>query len=195
MTARLRMPWDREMNYGRALNEEMELLPEGDWAIFLDHDAHWTTTAWHRQIEEAIAFQPEAGLFTAVANRIGPKWQQHGPSHSLDDNVLCRIGQERLKLRTLLDVTATKGIGGVVMVISKAAWRDVGGFKDGMGCVDHMMHFAQASAGRRIFVIEGLFVAHRRGTSGTSAARKMPYASDCPCRGPETMPMLRLTIP
>lgn len=193
MTARLRMPFDREMNYGRALNEEMELLPEGDWAIFLDHDAHWLTVHWHSQIEEAVAFQPDAGLFGAMANRIGPKWQQAGPG-LLDDRVLCPVAEERRrKARTLLDVTDTKGIGGVVMVISKTAWREVGGFVDGMGCVDHMMHFAQARAGRKVFIIEGLLVAHRRGTSGN--LNHMPYAKDCPCRGPEQMPMRRMRLP
>lgn len=196
MKARLRMPFDPGMNYGRALNEEMELLPDGDWAIFLDHDAAFTTTRWHPQIEEAIASQPNAGLFTAVTNRIAPRWQRAGDRECHDMAVHRAFGAERAKIRTLLDATDTKGVGGVVMVISKEAWRSVGGFVDGMRCVDHMMHFAQARAGRKVYVIEGLYVYHARITSGDPvAAAAAPLAANCPCRGPERQPMRRIQIP
>jgi hypothetical protein len=190
-------PYALDMNYGRALNEHMDLIPEGAWGCFLDHDAAWTTRDWYRQILEAIAFRPEAGLFTAVASRIGPRWQRAGERDSHDMTRHRAIGEERARSnRTLLDATDTKGIGGVVMVISKDAWRSVGGFVDGMRCVDHMMHFAQRAAGRSIYVIESLYVYHARLTSGDSRlALASPVAAGCPCRGHEETPTSRIDLP
>lgn len=189
-------PYDLEKNLGAAYNRSMALLPEGAWGIFIDADAAWTTPVWYRQIAEAIIAQPEAGLFTAVASRIGPRWQRAGDRESHDMNAHVRCGVDRLRIRTLLDVTDTKGLGGVVIVTSKEAWRSVGGFVDGFRCVDHVYHFAQRAAGRRVFVIEGLFVYHRRGTSGDpKLASTTPVAANCPCRGPEQQPSVRVTIP
>ena len=50
----LMMPFRADMNYGRALNDAMGLIPEGDWLAALDHDAMFTTRLWHSQIEEAM---------------------------------------------------------------------------------------------------------------------------------------------
>lgn len=190
-------PYALDMNYGRALNEHMELVPEGAWACFLDHDAWWTTLDWYRHILEAVAFKPDAGLFTACTNRIASKWQRAGDWESRDIDAHFRTGEERAKThRTLLDATDTRGIGGVVMVISKEAWRSMGGFVDGMRCVDHRAHFAQRDLGRRIYVIESLYVFHARRTSGNSKlARQAPVAANCPCRGPEREPTERVALP
>ena len=183
-------------NLGAAYNRHMALLPEGAWGIFLDHDASWTTPVWYRQIAEAVVARPDAGLFTAVANRIAPRWQRAGNRDSHDMDVHEAIGRDRLRIRTLLDATGTKGIGGVVIVISKEAWRSVGGFVDGMRCVDHRMAFAQRDAGRKVYVIEGLYVYHRRRTScDPKLLNEVPIAANCPCRGPEKDPTERIALP
>jgi len=190
-------PYSLTMNYGAALNEAMELIPEGAWACFLDHDAAWTTRDWYRQILEAIAFRPAAGLFTACTNRIAPRWQQAGERDCHDMAVHRKFGQQRAERhRSLLDATDTKGIGGVVLVISKSNWRAMGGFADGMRCVDHLAHFAQRDLGHHVYVIESLYVYHARLTSGDSKlARESPVAANCPCRGPEQEPTVRIPLP
>jgi len=188
-------PFSPTMNLGRAYNDAMERLPEDGWAVFLDHDACWTTRDWYRQIEEAVQAKPDAGLFTAVANRIGPKWQQAGERDCHDIARHRVFGKARTRVRTMLDATDTKGIGGVVMVISRRAWAEVGGFAAGMMCVDHRMHFAQRDAGRRIYVIEGLYVYHWRRANGDGPPDDAPRAENCPCRGPEKAPMVRVRLP
>lgn len=189
-------PFDASMNLGRAYNRAMAILGPDDWACFLDHDAMWTTSEWHRQCEEAIAFEPR-GLFTAVTNRIASDWQRapEAGASSHDINHHRRVGAERLKRRTLLDISGTKGFGGVVMLVSKKAWHEVGGFVDGMGCVDHHFFFANVDAGRPVYLIEGLFVYHFRGTCGTPKEKDIPKAEGCRCRGPEERPTRRVQLP
>lgn len=188
-------PFAADMNYGRALNDAMSLIPEDGWAVFLDHDAMWTTRSWNRQISEAIAFRPDAGLFTGVTNRIAKRWQQAGNPDSHDIVQHRRFGMARMSTRTLLDITDTNGLGGVVMVISKAAWRQVGGFVDGLACIDHQMHFAQRAAGRRVWMIEGLYLYHWRRANGDSPPADAPRAHNCRHGGPVVEPMVRVTLP
>lgn len=193
------MPFSTEMNLGRAYNEAMELLGEEDWVVFLDHDAIWTTRRWNAQIREAIAAVPDAGIFTAVQSRGWQDWQR---APELDDcfdmRKVRRSGTARLAKRTLLDVTAASGIAGVVMAFSKKTWREVGGFVDGMYCVDHGFHFACARAGKRVYVIEGLLVFHWRRANGDAPPADAPRAKDCPCgeiRAHEVPPSKRIVLP
>lgn len=189
-------PFRADMNLGAAYNEAMRLLPRDGWAVFLDHDAAWTTRSWYLQIREAIAFKPDAGAFGAVTNRIAPDWQQAGARDNHDMVAHRQFGDERLRtVRTLLDVTHTKGFGGVVIVISRRAWERAGGFVDGMLCVDHRMHFALRDAGLRVYLHEGLYVYHWRRANGDALPKDAPRAENCPCRGREEPPTVRLELP
>jgi GT2 family glycosyltransferase len=191
------MPFALDRNLGAAYNEAMDRVPPDGWACFLDHDMMFTTRVWFPQIVEAILAAPAAGAFTAVTNRIAAPWQQarEADTNCHDIAVHRRIGQARLKQRTLLDITDTKGFGGVVMVLSKAAWREAGGFVDGLLCVDHQMHFALGRAGRRVYLIESLYCYHWRRAHGDELPADTPRAAGCPCRGAEQAPTVRLPIP
>lgn len=189
-------PFRADRNLGRAYNEAMSLLPsDDDWAIFIDHDAMPTTMQWHNQFSEAIAFRPDAGAFVAMTNRIASPWQRCGDHASNDIREHRKFGRERLKVRTLLDVSQTKGFGGVMFAVSKSAWRAVGGFADGLGCVDHSLHFGLQRIGRPVFMIEGLFVFHWRHWGEPDPTSSAPKAPNCPCRGPEAMPTVRISLP
>lgn len=186
-------PFRKDMDLGRAYNETMELLGEDDWAVFLDHDACWTTPRWHDQVEAAIARVPDAGMFTAVTNRIASRWQQAAevqarqgsasPVVGHEDDIAWhrKVGEERLNNRDLLDVTDTQGIGGVVLAISKATWRRQR-FVSGLFCVDHNMHFALKRLGLRVWLIEGLYVYHWRGSSRDANMIRTAPKAECPCR-------------
>ena len=65
------IPYDLEKNLGGAYNKFMDLLEDDDWAVFLDHDAMFTTTDWMKTIQETITQNPEYGFFTCLTNRIG----------------------------------------------------------------------------------------------------------------------------
>lgn len=189
------VPYGIDRNLGAAYNRAMELLPEDGWAVFLDHDAMPTTREWYRQLAEAVAFQPDAGAFCAMANRIGPEWQRVGDRNNHDIRYHRRLGAERLAVRTLLDVTCTKGFGGVLFCVSKAVWREVGGFVDGLLCVDHGLHFALQRAGRTVWMHEGIYLYHWRRACGDELPDDTPRAANCPCRGDEMKPTRRIALP
>jgi hypothetical protein len=198
MTAKLftMVPFRADANLGAAYNEAMALLPADAWAVFLDHDAMPTTGKWNAQFSEAIAFRPDAGAFVAMTNRIASPWQKVGVPQDLMDMVAHRrIGAERLKVRTLLDISETKGFGGVMFAISKSAWAEAGGFADGLGCVDHSIHFALQKIGRPVYLIEGLYVFHWRHYGEPDPTSQFPKAAGCPCRGPEVAPTVRIALP
>lgn len=192
---RTMVPFRADANLGRAYNEEMERLPDGDWAVFLDHDAMPTTGRWFAQFAEAIAFRPNAGAFAVMTNRIASHWQRCGDPLDNDIARHRRFGSERTRVRTLLDISQTKGFGGVMFAVSKAAWLECGGFADGLGCVDHSLHFALQRIGRPVYLIEGLYVFHWRHFGEPDPTSIHPKAASCPCRGPEVEPRERLRLP
>lgn len=188
-------PFAIDGDLGRAYNECMALIPEDAWLLCMDHDMMLTTREWYRQVVEAIAFKPEAGAFVACTNRIAPPWQQVGDAENYDIAHHRRFGTERLKVRTLLDITDTMGFGGVLFALSKSAWQKVGGFVEGgMLCVDHRMHFALRAAGYRVYMLESLYVFHWRRAFGDNLPSTVVKVK-CPCRGPEAMPHVRIALP
>lgn len=189
-------PFSLEGDLGKAYNEALELLPDDAWAVLMDHDMMLTTREWYRQLEEAVAFIPHAGAIVAMANRIAAPWQQIGDPDNHDVAHHRQFGRERLKARTLLDITNTKGFGGVLFALSKAAWREVGGFAEGATlCVDHSIHFKLRDAGRRIYLLESLYVYHWRRAFGDALPPTLLRVHKCPCRGPEPMPTVRIPLP
>lgn len=195
MNLRTMVPWREDANLGLAYNEEMERLPDGDWAIFKDHDCMPTTGQWFRQFAEAITFKPDAGAIVAMTNRIASSWQRCGDPTSNDIAAHRRFGAERAKVRTLLDITETKGFGGVAFAIAKYAWAEVGGFAHGLGCVDHSIHFRMQRAGRKIWMHEGIYYYHFRHFGEPDPTSRFPKAAGCPCRGPELAPTVRVILP
>lgn len=190
------MPFATDRNFGRACNETMAELPDGVWAVILDHDCMWTTPHWHAQILEAIACRPDAGAFAVVTNRIASPWQREPEAIAAGDDVVAhrKIGEARRARRTLLDITCTKGFGGVVTIVSKAAWAEAGGYADGLFCIDHSLFFRTVAAGRRVYLIEGLYVYHLRASSSKPGPQE-PKWKDCLCRGAEQMPTERIALP
>lgn len=155
--------YDVERNLGSAYNEIMRRLSPGDWVCFLDHDAVFTTRDWYRQLLKAIEEHPEAGLFAAVTNRIGRKQQiPPGAPAGHDMREHRAFGQSLLEQHgtSVRDITRDSPISGVVMMLSVETWQAIGGFKDGFFGVDNRAHRDVAAAGRRVFLLPGLYVYH-----------------------------------
>lgn len=183
------IPFRADKNLGAANNDFMSRLGDDEWACLIDHDAALTTPYWHEQLEEAIAFRPDAGCFTACTNRIISPWQRPPGAPSGDDIVAHRrFGESRRAARSLLDITCTKGFGGVLTLISKRAWKTAGGYADGFYCCDHSIFFRLKDLGYRIYMIEGLYVYHVRASSSKVPPLPAPKVPNCPCYGPERVP-------
>lgn len=198
MTLRPMIPFSLERNLGAAYNEEMARLPDGDWALFIDHDClPGLTREWVPLIYEHIAFKPDAGAFVAVTNRIDAAWQraEEADPDNHDITYHTRIALARRSRRTLLDITDTKGFGGVTFALSKSAWQAAGGFADGLLCVDHSIFFRLQRAGLRVYLMESVYVYHRRRAEIGPLPKDTPRVADCSCRGYERMPRQRLRLP
>lgn len=190
------MPFREDKNLGRACNELMELVPDGGWGCLLDHDMMFTTTHWFEQLQEAIACRPDAGAFTCMTNRIASPWQRaQVPTNNNDIAWHRQQGEARRANRTLLDITCTKGFGGVLTLLNKTAWRESGGYADGMYCADHSQFFRLVDKGWRVYLIEGLYVFHMRASSDARPPLEAPKVPNCRCRGLENQPTERITLP
>lgn len=193
------IPYAEDRNLGREYNAEMAALTgPDDWRIFVDHDALvGLSRDWFRLVVDAIAAVPDAGAIVAMTNRIDAFWQRvpdvDRENHDIEYHT--RIALARQATRSLLDITHTKGFGGVAFAVSKAAWSQTPGFADGMLCVDHSIHFALRKVGRRIYLHEGWYVYHRRRATVGPLPADTPRVADCPCRGAEMAPARRVIYP
>lgn len=151
-------------NLGRAYNLCMERLHEEDWACFIDHDACFTTPTWYQQLESIVAECPEPCVLTAKTNRVGSPWQRvpdiDPREHSMIEHR--RIGRHLADQygTTLTDVTDQGLMSGVVILLAKKTWRQLGGFRDGFLGVDNELHQAARDQGLRVYLMEGLYVYH-----------------------------------
>jgi GT2 family glycosyltransferase len=159
-------PWSRGKNIGEYYNYFMKMLPDGDWACFVDGDAMFTTTFYGNQIEDIIDKYPECELFTARANRIGCIWQRYGSWASNDMEEHRKVGKELFDteydhILDVSDVPRLKVLGGVLILISKACWKRLGGFvEQGMLGVDNDIHWKAMDAGEKVYMMTGVYLFH-----------------------------------
>ena len=164
---------------GKAYNDVMRCIGDDDWACFLDHDAVFTTRSWFAQICEAAEAHPEAGLFGVVTNRVGNTFQELvGVDRDNHDMRYHRkvgkavaegthAGIARMPEYMKLSQSNWQGwLGGVVLVTSKRAWRQVVrgdkvGFPEGyfLG-LDNFYHEAQVRLGNPVFLLTRVYVYH-----------------------------------
>jgi len=158
-------------NLGWAYNNFMELLPEDDWACFLDHDATFTTRYWYYQLEDIIKKYQDVGLYTCLTNRIG-NFQQlvKGVDKENHDIKYHRQIGKQLQENYYDDVfSITNPLSGVIILISKKTWRTVGGFIDGFLGVDNDIHKKCLSNNIKVGLMAGVYVYHwYRGDGDTS---------------------------
>lgn len=173
------IPYADDRYFGRACNECMAMLPEDGWGVILDHDAVFTTPEWHRQLTRAIHLYPE-GCFTGYSNRARRPFK--APGTNMTDNDMAfhrRLGAELLKNETIRDVTeGVRAPNGMLTVLSKRAWKEAGGFAEGLHYIDRIMWKSLKMTGRRIYLIEGLYLYHwHRGGVTSAPIQEGPVAS------------------
>mgnify|MGYP003657079894 FL=1 len=170
------IPYDLEKNLGGAYNKFMGLLEDDDWAVFLDHDAMFTTTDWMKTIQETITQNPEFGFFTCLTNRIGSAWQKiKGVDESNHDISYHRLIGTQVSERTWTpaDVTNAPYMSGVVMIVKKSTWNKIGGAPDGMLGVDGQLHTRCRESGVKLGLMSNLYVYHwYRGDGNTNHLNK-----------------------
>ena len=158
------IPYDTKQNLGGAYNKFMDLLEDDDWAVFLDHDAMFTTPDWMNVIEKTIKENPEYGFFTCLTNRIGSAWQkiEDVDEENHDIRYHRKVGN-RVSLRNLpkvTDATNAPYMSGVVMIVKKSVWKDLGGAPEGMLGVDGQLHIRCRESNIKLGLMNNLYVYH-----------------------------------
>lgn len=155
--------YDTERNLGRAYNETMARLLPGDWCAFLDHDAMFTVRDWYPLLLEAIAANPDAGIITAVTNRVGRK-EQIAPGcpqgHDLREHFAFGKKLREQHGSAVRDISRPSPISGVLMCLSRETWQAMGKFRDGFFGVDNAAHRDVVAIGRRVYMMPGLYLYH-----------------------------------
>lgn len=155
--------FDLDKHIGVAYNALMDRLAEDDWCCFIDGDAMFLYPFFGNQIHSYIERFPQVGLFTCRTNRGGPSYMLAGDDWASDDIVYHRKVAAKFSKETgATDVTdMPKRISGVLMLLSRKVWKEVGGFKPiGMLGVDNNMHSRVSKAGYRVAMMNGVYVYH-----------------------------------
>jgi hypothetical protein len=167
MTVHHITPGKSDLNFGKAINDVIEFLPEEDWVCLRDID---TLPLHHRvffkQCED-IAESGEYDLVSCVTNRLGVKYQLHDGkiSDNFDIKHHLQIAYNRYdEYKSTVD-EAPGNIAGVMMLFSKQTWEDVGRFKEGGvqvdgSFLDYLFSNKVKKIGGKIGVAKGIYLFH-----------------------------------
>lgn len=173
------IPWNTEKNIGVYYNQMMKQVNDEDYVCFVDGDATFTTHYFGKQIEDIISKYKECEFFTCVTNRVGSVWQLSGDIHS--DNIIEHREYGKYLFEKYYDCVTqiqdqVNALSGVLILISKKLWKDIGGFKeDGMLGIDNDFYFKAVSQNRIIYRMDGVYLYHwyRGGDMSRSKESKM----------------------
>lgn len=159
------IPWNTDKNIGKSYNQCMTLLNSSDWACFIDGDAIHTTTYFGQRIEQILDNNLSYSLLTCYTNRIGCPYQiAPGSDWNTNDMKHHRDFGENLwnKFNTqVMDITNNGEMSGVLVLIKKSIWEQVGGFKEEkMLTVDNDIHRKVRSIGGKVGLMKGIYLQH-----------------------------------
>tara|TARA_B100000963_G_scaffold85829_1_gene73441 strand:- start:2475 stop:3929 length:1455 start_codon:yes stop_codon:yes gene_type:complete len=163
-------PYRTDLDLIKSYNSFMKLLPDDGWAVFRDGDTLFLDSYYGKVIEEAIKENPDTDCFTCYTNRVGCEWQVYN-EYDGDDIVKHRTISNKIKniySGEYLDVTNREDfyMSGVVMILSKKAWKKIGGFKEWSSKkgrtlgIDNRLYIDLRNNGFKIKLIKGLYIYH-----------------------------------
>jgi len=166
----LRTPFDHTggKNLGLAYNQEMEAIPDDDWACLCDYDIQFLGSSFYRILKAyaGMASKRNYGLLVPMTNRIGNNHQLQADVDTGSHDIIYhrQIASQVLASGNgqiyIKDVTRVyPKISGLVMLTSKKAWSKAGGFAQGF-FVDNDYHHRVRLAGLGVGVMSQLYVYH-----------------------------------
>jgi len=156
-------PYSFEKNLGKAYNEEFEKVQnDSDWIVLMDGDSHFFTD-FGQQIRAHILAKPNTGMFTCITNRVGNKQQCYGGKISDNSDYLyhARLAKRLAVGNRGVVKKSSRIISGLLMVIQKKTWREVGGFYErGILKVDNMFSKELLNRHRPIYIMMDVYMIH-----------------------------------
>lgn len=154
------------LNLGLTYNRLMEASPT-QWVCFLDHDAMWLTKDWHRDLVEATshAHAEGIGMMSCRTNRIGTSAQRlKGQQNNHDIAKLRRVAKNvrdsfEGDLERAID-TDVIYLSGVMLLVDRNAWHEMGGFAPGFLGVDYDACVRMRRAGYKVGLMRHVVVYH-----------------------------------
>lgn len=156
-------PYSTEKDLGKAYNDYMRLIPDGDAACVRDGDTLFLTPDWGTIIQNYADKHPDAVL-VCYTNRIHPlaKEQLLYGIVSQEYDIEWKISlSNHLSDRAYNTTPCTGPLSGFLMVIPKSVWQKVP-FREGVGLlgVDTFFYKDLRAAGVPILRMDGLYIWH-----------------------------------
>lgn len=155
-------PYSPEKKLGQAYNEAMAMLPDDDWACFIDQDTMFLQPHTISHLYKYAEMFPDA-LLTAYTNRVGFKPQCLNGVCSENGDVRHWVKKAQMQEALLYQVEEMKGtISGFLMLFSKKLWNDCSHFtedKDILG-TDNNWSARVIQHGHKIYLMRGILVFH-----------------------------------
>lgn len=174
-------PARSDKNFGKAINQLIEELPNEDWICLRDID---TIPPFHemfiKQVEE-IANSPQGfDLIGCMTNRLGLPYQLvDGMFNEFDFLKHREKAKELSTIKKIKGIGAAQTVGGLMMLFSKKTWLKAGKFPEGGimirgKFVDYYFSKEVIRFGGKLGIAEGvyLFHAYRMDAENTRTALK-----------------------
>jgi hypothetical protein len=162
-------PGRSDKDLGKAINQLIEGLPEGDWICVRDID---TIPPHHRvffELCERIAAENKADLISCMTNRLGLDYQLVDGKKSENTEFRTEIQKaealyERYGSRVVA-VPDGKTVAGLMMLFSKATWAKAGKFPEGGiqldgKFIDWLFSERVKAIGGKLAIAKGVYLFH-----------------------------------
>jgi GT2 family glycosyltransferase len=164
MKVHILKPYSLDKNLGKAYNESMRLIPEGDWACLMDYDTMFLTPDCGKILHEYAQLFENTGMLTCWTNRIHPLAtnQLYSPKEMENTDVKYHIRMAEVIKSKLYHATKLNTvISGFLMMVNRSTWHDIQ-FDENMKClgVDNDYCHRLFDNGRSIYRMDGLYVWH-----------------------------------
>jgi len=155
-------PFRLDKNLGRAYNEAVSLIPDGDHVCLMDYDMCFFSPNSIPLIYDYVFIYPDAVL-TCWQSRGHDIAAQTSKKSEFDLRLLAdnAIQLEKEFGGQLPVIEITKHLSGFCLVFPKSLWKEVP-FKEGIGClgVDTNWMKDLQEKGKKVYLMERIFALH-----------------------------------
>lgn len=180
------IPSNIEKNLIKSYNWCLSAIKNNDdFALLLDHDAHFTTYSWNQQMHDIILKYPECGVFVCVTNRCGGIRQLAGDclgtpiDQENNDHEYHRLKGEIIQKKFYDQIEdysqpIPHHLSGLAILVKKSIcekvpFRSWTPGKMALG-VDSAFHQDLYDAGEKVYIMKGVYLYHyyrNNGKKGT----------------------------